>query len=151
MSDLQCTRCGARDFRKNGTHAGVQRYRCRACGGYFSDRPRKFGFADKAKALDMYLNNVGIRKIARFMGASPALMVRWVKAFGAQVSAQIAAAGASTATDAPDIIEMDEVYTFVQKNSSAPSYGVLIAGDRVALLRITSAKASTRPSRSTAK
>ena len=139
MPDLHRTRCGAQDFRKNGTYQGVQHYWCRSCGGYFSDQPRKFTFADKAKALDMHLNNVGIRKIARFTGASPALIGRWMKAFGARLQAQIAAAGEQVAMSAPDVIEMDEAYAFVQKNSGAPSYGVL------------SAKGSTPPSRFTAK
>ena len=91
---MQCTRCGSTHYRKNGSSHGVQRYVCKACGCYFSARPRKFSYADKQRALDMYLNNVGIRKIARFMGASPALIVRWMKAFGAPIVAAVAAGGA---------------------------------------------------------
>jgi hypothetical protein len=37
------------------------------------------------------------------------------------------------------VIEMDEIYTFAQKNSSAPSYGLLILDGKVALLRTSSA------------
>ena len=139
---MQCTRCGSTHYRKNGTSHGVQRYVCQACGCSFSARPRKFSYADTQRALDMYLNNVGIRKVARFMGASPALIVRWIKAFGAQVSQQLQQAAESVEAEIPDVIEMDEISTFVHKNGSVPSYGLLIVEDRVALLRMSSAKGS---------
>ena len=88
----------------------------------------------------MYLNNVVIRKVARFIGASPALVVRWIKIFGAQLVEQLQQAAELVEAEVPDVIEMDEIYSFVQKNSSAPSYGLLIVEDRVVLLRMSSAK-----------
>jgi hypothetical protein len=66
----------------------------------------------------MYLNNVGIRKIARFVGASPAGVLRWIRKAHQGVAPGLARQDAR-ADDEPDIIEMDEIYTFVQKNSSA--------------------------------
>ena len=135
-----CIHCGSSSYKKNGTYKGVQRYRCQDCKRFFSDSPRKFTYKDKQKAIDMYLNNVGIRKTARFMGASPALIVRWIKSFAEQISRQLSVASQNVFDNKPDIIEMDEIYTFVQKSSKEPLYGVLIAGNRVALLPITSAK-----------
>jgi transposase-like protein len=139
---IQCTRCGSSDYRRNGSHAGVQRYRCRDCGAYFSDRKRKFDYSDKARALDMYLNNVGIRKVARFTGASPASVVKWIRAAGMRLLRQLAQASKEVADRLPDVIEMDEIYTHVQKNSAAPSYGLLILDGRPVLLRMPSVKAS---------
>ena len=49
------------------------------------------------------------------------------------------AADTLDANGEPDVIEMDEIYTYAQKNDAAPSYGLLIVDGRVALLRITSA------------
>ena len=115
------------------------------CGCYFSARPRKCSYADKQRALDRYLNNVGMRKVARFMGASPALIVRWIKAFGTQLSHQLQQAAQSVEAEVPDVIAMDAISTFVQKNGSAPSYGLLIAEDKVVLLRMSSAKESLPP------
>ena len=131
---IECTHCGSSHYKKNGKSKGSQRYVCKGCGRCFSDRVRKFSFADKARAIDMVLNNVGIRKTARFMGASPALILRWIKEFSAQLRQQMAQAGESMIDTRPDMIELDEVYTFIKKNAAAPSYGVLIAGGRVALL-----------------
>lgn len=135
-----CTHCGSSSHKKNGTYNGIQRYRCQDCKRYFSDIPRKFTYQDKKRAIDMYVNNVGIRKTAQFIGASPALIVRWIKSFAEQLSQQLVVASQGVLDTRPDIIEMDEIYTFVQKNGSKQSYGVLIAGDRVALLPFISAK-----------
>lgn len=147
---MNCRHCGSSDWRRNGSSHGVQRFRCRACGRYFTDKPAKFGKQVEAKALDMYVNNVGIRKIGRFLEASPAAVLKWIAKAHRRLSTQLAQAAEQVETELPDIIEMDEIYTFVQKNSSAPSYGLLIAGDSVALLRITSAtEAFKAPSPST--
>jgi hypothetical protein len=65
----------------------------------------------------MYLNNVGIRKIARFVGASPAGVLRWIRKEHAVIQARLAGPGASSVRE-PDVIEMDEIYAFVQKKHS---------------------------------
>jgi len=65
----------------------------------------------------MYLNNVGIRKIARFVGASPAGVLRWIRKAHQTVAPNLTRRDARL-DDEPDIVEMDEIYTFVQKNSS---------------------------------
>lgn len=136
---MDCHHCGSGSYRKNGSFEGVQRYICKACGRSFTDRGERFSKAVKARALDMHLNNVGIRKIARFVGASPPAVLQWIRKAGRAMVEQLRQAADQIAEDGPsDVIEMDEIYTYVQKNSSAPSYGLLIAGDKVALLRITS-------------
>ncbi len=113
-----CPDCQSSDVRKSGLKQGAQRYRCKACGRYMTDRPRRFSAELKAQAVDMYLNNVGIRKIARFVGASPAGVLRWIRKEHAHLQARVAQANPPQDAAAPDIIEMDEIYTFVQKNSS---------------------------------
>jgi len=134
-----CHHCGSASFRKNGHSAGVQRYLCKACQRSFSAHGERFSQAVKAQALDMYLNNVGIRKIARFTGASPPAVLKWIKKAARTLAAQLAQAAGQVQDQLPDVIEMDEIYTFVQKNSSAPSYGLLILDGRAVLLRTSSA------------
>jgi transposase-like protein len=113
-----CPGCGGSDLRKRGFKKGAQRYDCRQCGRYCTDRAPRFSEATKAQAVDMYLNNVGIRKIARFVGASPAGVLRWIRKAHADMQLRPAGTGASQTGAAPDIIEMDEIYTFVKKNGS---------------------------------
>lgn len=114
---MECPGCRSTDLVKRGRKGGYQRYCCRMCGRYSTDRAPRFSAETKAKAVEMYLNNVGIRKIARFVGASPAGVLRWIRKEHRAVQARLAAPSASRDTDA-DVIEMDEVYTFVKKNSS---------------------------------
>lgn len=116
---MQCPRCGSGELWKRGPKNGAQRYECRGCGRYFTDKPPRFSAEVKAKAIDMYLNNVGIRKIARFVGASPAGVLRWIRKEHAAVQGRLAQAARAEPVQ-PDVIEMDEIYTFVQKNSSGP-------------------------------
>lgn len=147
---MECHHCGSGAYRRNGSYRGVQRYLCKQCGRSFSANGERFDRATKARALDMYLNNVGIRKIARFTGASPAGVLKWIRKAATAMAERLERTAGQMRTGLPEVIEMDEIYTFVQKNSGEPSYGLLIAGDKVALLRITSAiRASTARSRCT--
>lgn len=114
---MDCPSCHGHDLLKKGFKSGFQRYRCRTCGRYCTDRAPRFSTQTKAKAIDMYVNNVGIRKIARFVGASPAGVLRWIRKEHATIQARLAEAK-PVLSDEPDIIEMDEIYTFVQKNNS---------------------------------
>jgi transposase-like protein len=112
-----CPGCQSSELRKSGLKKGAQRYRCRACGRYMTDKLPRFSPQLKAQAVDMYLNNVGIRKIARFVGASPAGVLGWIRKAHAHMQDRVTQAGQLGAA-AADIIEMDEIYTFVQKNSN---------------------------------
>jgi transposase-like protein len=117
---MHCPGCDGSDLIKRGTSkAGYQRYMCRTCGRYSTDRAPRFSPETKALALDMYLNNVGIRKIARFVEASPAGVLRWIRKAHAELQVRKAQSAADHKQQ-PDIIEMDEIYTYVQKNSTGP-------------------------------
>lgn len=43
-------------------------------------------------------------------------------------------------TDKADIIELDEIYTYVKKRKKGQSYGLLILGEESVLLRLPSEK-----------
>lgn len=119
---MSCPTCASVSFIKTGLKNGAQRFRCKTCGRYWTDRAPRFSDETKAKAVDMYLNNVGIRKIARFTGASPAGVLRWIRKAHAGIAAQ-AGQQDTTAVSTADIIEMDEIYTFVQKKDKEQSFG----------------------------
>ena len=121
-----CTRCGSSQFNKNGSYNGVQRYKCKSCMRYFSDKPRKFTYQQKAKAIQMYLNNVGIGKIAKFINCSAASVVDWIKVLGKQISDQLQNNANKAASQMPDIIEMDEIYTFVKKTAKGSCMACLL-------------------------
>ena len=101
---------------RRGPKKGFQRYMCRSCGRYCTDKAPKFGAEVKAMALEMYMNNMGIRAIGRVLKASPTTILNWIRKDHAMVMQQARPARRGAE---PDIIEMDEIYTCVQKNSSA--------------------------------
>jgi transposase-like protein len=114
---MHCPQCGGTELIKRGRKGGCQRFRCRACGRYSTDRAPKFSAETKAMAIEMYMNSMGIRAIGRVLKASPAAVLNWIRKEHAAVQQQLARKCAVEAP-APDIIEMDEIYTYVQKNSA---------------------------------
>lgn len=118
----------------------IQRYKCKQCKRSFSDKARKFTYRDKERFLDMYLNNVGIRKSAKFMKCSPSMPVRWVREFAANLRKQLQNISINTENQLPDIIEMDEIYTRIKKGEITCQYGLLILDGEAKLLHISSAK-----------
>lgn len=140
----QCVHCGSINYIKNGRKSDVQQYRCRDCTRSFSDKPRKFTYADKEKFLDFYLNNTGIRRAAHFMKCSPSMPVRWVRELAENLRNQLEKArhelDKNKPQKVPDIIELDEIYTRIKKGEIASQFGLLIVDGKVKLLRISSGK-----------
>ena len=134
---MQCTHCGSLKFNKNGKYKGDQRYICKECSRSFSNKIRKFTYADKEHFLDLYLNNVGIRKASKIIKCSPSLLVRWTKELAKHFKRQLEKANNNASEkEIPDIIEMDEIYTRVKKGLTKCRFGLLILEDDVKLLRI---------------
>jgi transposase-like protein len=111
-----CPDCSGTDLRRAGLKKGAQRYQCRACGRYCTDRAPKFSADTKAMAVQMYLNSMGIRAIGRVLKASPAAVLKWIRKEHGVVQQRMSEQAQPVQPDAPDIIEMDEIYTYVQKN-----------------------------------
>ena len=135
-----CHHCYSDDYKKNGSTDNVQRYFCNRCRRTFSSNGERFDKSVKEQALQMYLNNVGIRKIALFLKVSPAGVLKWIKKAGQDLSFRLDIASNRMKSDLPDIIELDEIYSYVKKNSKGLSSGLLILGDKVVLFPILSEK-----------
>jgi transposase-like protein len=99
---------------KRGLKSGYQRYMCRSCGRYSTDRQPKFSAETKARAVQMYMNNMGIRAIGRVLQASPAAVLKWIRKEHAAMQQRLVES-ARVPAGQPDIIEFDEIYTYVQK------------------------------------
>lgn len=110
---MRCSGCGGTDLIKRGRKAGRQRYQCRSCNRYSTDSQPRFSAQTKATAIEMYMNGSGIRAIGRVLGASPAGVLKWIRKEHAALQQNDNATPVDTG--APDIIEMDEIYTYVQK------------------------------------
>jgi transposase-like protein len=114
-AEIACKLCGASRVIKFGKNTGEQRYKCNDCGRLFYNRETGRVPAEvKRKAMEMYLNNVGIRKTAKFLKVSPTAVVNWVK----EANSRLEELPPETVTDEPDIIELDEIYTYCAKKNS---------------------------------
>ena len=105
---IRCTHCGSYEYKKNGKSNGHQNYICKKCKRSFSDRVKKFTYDDKERFLKYYLNNVGIRKAAKFMNCSPSLLIKWLREFINNLKLDLDKAKNKLDKNIPDIIEMDE-------------------------------------------
>lgn len=134
---MQCTHCGNVKYVKNGKYSGIQRYKCCKCKRTFSDKVRKFTYADKERCIEMYLDNAGIRNCARRMKCSPSLVICWIREFAKNLRTDLQEAGENFSEQSiPEVIEMDEIYARVKKGLQEPKYGLLILGHEVKLLRM---------------
>jgi len=134
-----CPQCGSNNIRKNGTSRGTARLQCKDCKHTFAQNPIRKSKAIKAQALLMYLNNVGIRKIALFLQVSPTAVLKWIKQAHKILQEQLQTIN-PLKTNQTDIIELDEIYTYVKKRKIECSYGLLILGGKNVLLHLSPAK-----------
>ena len=136
---MQCTHCGSQHYVKNGKKNGSQQYLCKKCKRSFSDKVRKFTYKDKERFLEMYLNNVGIRRAAVFIGCSPSLLIVWIRELADNLRRQLQEAESQIDSDGvPDVIEMDEIYTRIKKGLITSKYGLLFLENEIKLLRLPS-------------
>ena len=137
----ECPYCHSQHVRKNGKSRGTQRMQCMVCKKTFPLNPKRHSKEDKYKAILMYLNNVGIRKIALFFGVSAPAVLRWIRN-SHKLLLELLENFKPLTTDKADIIELDEIYTYVKKRVKGQSYGLLILDEESVLLHIPSEKDS---------
>jgi len=98
-----CKKCGGHLW-KDGVRAGNQKYQCKSCGKNSTDFVPRFSEEQKQKAIQMYLNNCGVRKTALFVGCSPGTILNWIRKSSANLPEQ------KSANLDGDIVEMDEIW-----------------------------------------
>ena len=102
---------------------------CRDCGRTFAGKAPKFSKKTKEKAILMYLNNVGIRKIALFLACSPSTVINWIRQKHSEMK------NTPEVCEGSDIIELDEIYTYCAKKNRECQYGQHIQ-ENVGVLRL---------------
>ena len=133
----ECKYCSSNELVKSGKVRGLQRYRCNECRKNQVPGDGRVKYSNKIRylALAMYLNSAGFRSIGRVLKVPFQLVHSWVRKAGEQVEDE-----ASRRISPPKeiaILEMDELYTYIQKKSGKSEYGLLWIGTEMKLLRIT--------------
>ena len=96
--------------------SGSQRYKCKDCQRHYTPEPTRQGYADEVKhqAIRMYVDGLNLRRVARHLGVNHQSVANWVHAYAAQLPA-------APQPEGVDIIEMDEVFTFIGEKKNRPS------------------------------
>lgn len=75
----------------------------------------------------MYINNVGIRSIERILNVPNELILNWIKNVGRNLEQIIDNNKKQTKTTKKiEILEMDELWSYIKKNKIKSKYGLLL-------------------------
>jgi transposase-like protein len=120
---MDCPKCKSRRYIKAGIINGRQRYKCRGCHYLYTviQKSTSKPMAIKRYALYLYLEGLGFRSIGRILGVSNVSVLKWIRAFGEQ-------AESIKSEQHIDIVEMDELHTYIGQKNATAGYGLLLIG-----------------------
>ena len=118
-----CIKCDSSNVVKNGFVRGLQRRKCKACGYNFT-KGRGHDMRTRMQALMLYRENVSMRGIGRLLDVSNVTVMNWIKEAGMSVKDALERRFIEAGHDL-DIIELDEMWHYTQKNSENFGYGLL--------------------------
>jgi transposase-like protein len=138
MNQLSCKVCSGNIIVKNGFVRGMQRYRCKGCGENFvyGDKrlETKYKLETKNLVVKMYLNNCGFRRIAAILEIPLTTVFSWIKRAGEIVDQMVKER--KHEKESIEVLEMDELYTYIKKKSVKHEYGLLLIGTDSKMLRL---------------
>jgi hypothetical protein len=70
-------------------------------------------------ALNFYLEGLGIRAIGRLLKVSHVAVLKWIRSFGEAVTSL-------RNQQAAQIVEMDELHTYIGQKKEVPGFGLLL-------------------------
>lgn len=107
-----CPHCQRTDQQvKVGRNAsGSQRYLCRVCHRKYTPEPKAHGYSEEMRrqALQMYVDGMGFRRIARTLGVAHRTVINWVNAHAARLPDEPPIPEGDL-----EVNELDELFTFV--------------------------------------
>lgn len=120
---IECPKCHRteRQNRAGRTGGGSQRYRCMFCQFKYTPQPKAWAYPEamRKQALQLYVDGMNLRRIARHLGVHHRTVSLWVRAQADQLPANLPVPGAVQEA------ELDELFTFIgekkNKSSSSPS------------------------------
>ncbi|MBA3768538.1 MAG: IS1 family transposase [Acidobacteria bacterium] len=97
------------------TRTGSQRYKCRECQRIYTPDPKPLGYPEaiKREAVRLYLEGTNFRRIGRVLSVNHQTVVNWVNSYHGTLPA-------SGPLPAPEVVELDELFTFVGSKKRQP-------------------------------
>ena len=137
----RCRHCGSERIVKTGHRDGQQKWRCKDCGKFQGEKDRRERYSEKERqtAINLYLEGCGFRRIARILSnmferhVCYQTVIQWIKKEAKKVEKI-----AQEKKEEIQILEMDELYTYIKKNQIKSEYGLLSIGMHSVLLHLKS-------------
>ena len=117
----KCPQCGKEECVKDGIVRGLQRWLCRECRYRHTVQQRGKDAHIKRQAVELYLEGLGFRSIGRILKVSHVAVYKWIRAFGKELEELRSA-------DEIEIVEMDEMHTYIGSKKTIAGYGLLLIG-----------------------
>lgn len=128
MLSETCPKCQSQKTVKNGSTAGVCRRKCKECGfQYTKNTLHGAALTDKLSGVLLYTHGLSLRAIGKLLGYSTPAVLYWIKQFAMQHCPK-------PAPEEAIIVELDEMWHFIQKKLKNSGSGKLSAVPPVALL-----------------
>ncbi len=119
---MECPKCKSKTSVKDGIVKGRQRYLCKECKYRYTVEYRGKHNSFKKLALQLYLEGLGFRSISRILKVSNVTVLNWIKSFGKQIKEYKRVEGNL------EIIEMDELHTYIGEKKTIAESGFLLIG-----------------------
>ena len=137
----KCRHCGSERIIKTGHRDGQQKWRCKDFGKFQGevDRREKYTEKERQTAIDLYLEGCGFRRIARILSGifnrhvCYQTVIQWIKKEAKRIENL-----EPKKEENIQILEMDELYTYIKKNQIKSEFGLLSIGTGFVLLRLKS-------------
>ena len=96
---------------------GSQRYKCRQCARVYTPDPLPLGYPEETKreAIKLYLEGTNFRRIARILSVNHQSVINWVNSYHAALPAS------ESSVVVPEVVELDELFTFVGSKKRKPT------------------------------
>ena len=123
---LSCKKCGGHSYHKSGKMNSKQRYRCKLCGCFFTEGDARIRYNDSERflAITLFRKGLSLRSIAEIIGTNNVTILNWVRNIGTYVKERILSQPIETYKTL-DVIEIDEMWHYVQKNNENYGFGLL--------------------------
>ena len=82
----------------------------------------------------MYLEGIGIRSIERLENVPASLIVQWIRKFSKLIRHKLSNSSTCDNIDAIQILEVDELFTYIQKKPTKLMFGLPLIGSKIKLL-----------------
>ena len=113
-----CPVCAGTELIRSGHACGRQRWRCKGCGRQFTRiEPRGKPVAIKREAVSLYCTGLSMNAVGKRLGVSAQSVMRWLRDHARDRCPKPEPTGRAT------VVELDEVWHFVQKRSASSGSG----------------------------